>query len=43
MKKFINSEDTFLKESLQGFGPAHQDIVTCFYNQILLPDPRLQK
>ena len=32
MKKFINSEDTFLKESLQGFGAAHQDIVTCFYN-----------
>ena len=32
MKKFINSEDTFLNESLQGFAAAHQDIVTCFYD-----------
>ncbi len=32
MKKFINSTDDFLKESLQGFGAAHKDIVTCYYN-----------
>ena len=32
MKKFINSADDFLKESLQGFGAAHQDIVTCHYD-----------
>ncbi len=32
MKKFINSADDFLKESLQGFGAAHKDIVTCYYN-----------
>ena len=32
MKKFINSTDDFLKESLQGFGAAHKDIVTCHYN-----------
>ena len=32
MKKFMNSTDDFLKESLQGFGAAHKDIVTCYYN-----------
>ena len=32
MKKFINSADDFLKESLQGFGAAHKDIVTCYYD-----------
>ena len=32
MKKFMNSADDFLKESLQGFGAAHKDIVTCHYN-----------
>ena len=32
MKKFINSTDDFLKESLQGFGAAHKDIVTCYYD-----------
>ena len=32
MKKFINSTDDFLKESLQGFGSAHQDIITCYYD-----------
>ena len=32
MKKFINSADDFLKESLQGFGAAHKDIVTCHYD-----------
>ena len=32
MKKFINSTDDFLKESLQGFGAAHKDIVTCNYD-----------
>ena len=31
MKKFLNSADNFLKESLQGFGSAHQDIITCHY------------
>ena len=32
MKKFMNSADDFLKESLQGFGAAHQDIVNCHYD-----------
>ena len=32
MKKFMNSADDFLKESLQGFGAAHQDIVSCHYD-----------
>ena len=32
MKKFLNSTDDFLKESLQGFGAAHQDIITCYYD-----------
>ena len=32
MKKFINSTDNFLKESLQGFGAVHKDIVTCNYD-----------
>ena len=32
MKKFMNSADDFLKESLQGFGAAHKDIVTCYYD-----------
>ena len=32
MKKFINSTDVFLKESLQGFGSAHKDIVSCHYD-----------
>jgi len=32
MKKFMNSTDDFLKESLQGFEAAHKDIVTCYYN-----------
>ena len=32
MKKFINSTDNYLKESLQGFGAAHKDIVTCYYD-----------
>ena len=32
MKKFINSTDDFLKESLQGLGAAHKDIVTCNYD-----------
>ena len=32
MKKFMNSADEFLKESLQGFGAAHKDIVTCHYD-----------
>ena len=31
MKKFMNTADDFLKESLQGFGAAHQDIVSVFY------------
>ena len=31
MKKFMNSADDFLKESLQGFGAAHQDIEKSFY------------
>ena len=42
MKKFINSTDNFLRESLQGFGAAHKDIVTCNYDpdfilSLLLP------
>ena len=32
MKKFMNSADDFLKESLQGFGAAHKDIVSCYYD-----------
>ena len=32
MKKFMNSADDFLKESLQGFGAAHKDIVNCYYD-----------
>ena len=32
MKKFMNSADDFLKESLQGFGAAHQDVVSCHYD-----------
>ena len=32
MKKFMNSSDDFLKESLRGFGAAHKDIVTCHYD-----------
>lgn len=32
MKKFMNEADEFLKESLQGFGAAHKDIVTCYYD-----------
>ena len=32
MKKFMNSADDFLKESLQGFGAAHEDIVSCYYD-----------
>ena len=32
MKKFMNTADDFLKESLQGFGAAHQDIVSVYYN-----------
>ena len=32
MKKFLNSKDDFLKESLQGFGAAHKDIITCHYD-----------
>ena len=31
MKKFLNSTDDFLKESLQGFGAAHEDIISCHY------------
>jgi len=31
MKKFMNTADDFLKESLQGFGVAHQDIVSVYY------------
>ena len=27
MKKFINNVDDFLKESLNGFGKAHSDII----------------
>ena len=27
MKKFINKTDDFLKESLNGFGKAHSDII----------------
>ena len=27
MKKFINNADDFLKESLNGFGKAHSDII----------------
>ena len=27
MKKFINNVDDFLKESLNGFGKAHRDII----------------
>ena len=27
MKKFINKADDFLKESLNGFGNAHSDII----------------
>ena len=32
MKKFLNSTDDFLKESLQGFGAAHEDIISCHYD-----------
>ena len=32
MKKFINSAEEFLKESLKGFGSAHQDIIRCYYD-----------
>ena len=32
MKKFMNTADDFLKESLQGFGAAHKDIVNCYYD-----------
>ena len=32
MKKFMNTADDFLKESLQGFGAAHQDIVSVYYD-----------
>ena len=32
MKKFMNTSDDFLKESLQGFGAAHQDIVSVYYD-----------
>ena len=32
MKKFMNTADDFLKESLQGFGSAHQDIVSVYYD-----------
>ena len=32
MKKFMNTADDFLKESLQGFGAAHDDIVKCYYD-----------
>jgi len=32
MKKFMNTADDFLKESLQGFGAAHEDIVKCYYD-----------
>ena len=28
----MNSADDFLKESLQGFGAAHKDIVNCYYD-----------
>ena len=38
MKKFMNTADDFLKESLQGFGAAHQDIVSVYYDLILLQD-----
>jgi len=27
MKKFINKTDDFLRESLEGFGKAHSDII----------------
>ena len=27
MKKFINNTDDFLKESLEGVGKAHRDII----------------
>ena len=43
MKKFMNTADDFLKESLQGFGVAHQDIVSVTTNLILLHDPNLLK
>ena len=43
MKKFMNSADDFLKESLQGFGAAHQDIVNCHYDPTSSPDPLPQK
>ena len=43
MKKFINSEDTFLKESLQGFAAAHQDIVTCFYDPNFITRSKARK
>ena len=32
MKKFMNTADDFLKESLQGFEAAHQDIVSAYYD-----------
>ncbi len=32
MKKFMNTADDFLKESLQGFEAAHQDIVSVYYD-----------
>ena len=32
MKKFLNSTDDFLKESLQGLSAAHEDIISCHYD-----------
>ena len=43
MKKFMNSADDFLKESLQGFGAAHKDIVSCYYDPSLVDDDLVTK
>ena len=31
-EEILNSTDDFSKESLQGFGAAHQNIITCHYD-----------
>ena len=43
MKKFMNSADDFLKESLQGFGAAHQDVVVVITTPTSSPEPLPQK
>ena len=43
MKKFLNSTDDFLKESLQGFGAAHKDIISCHYNPNIITRSKATK